>query len=920
MARNAEKAMTTLARWRAAQVQEAGGQRERRPYLASECNDLPQAEKWRLQIVREIAKKVAQIQNDASESPVNPINNDELPTVEDVVDVVIDTVLPETEPLTLSPEEVFSKVANDVSPIFASSQSPIKLPSLSPSVKSEQASTKDATQYKSGSLSLGSQKTTHSNPTSEKSEGSFSNSSKLPSKRNSKSSKDDSVVKAIAELQPQGKIISDHVDKLSDAVKILAHDVKVSQANSVPHNIDKIAKMSKELTSEAKALRDSIKCLSEDITRTKQELCCCVTEEDVNFPYHLFLIEIIINKIHMKCECFDIDSNNLVIAATFLGKQPIILYDSSCGKIDNFNKLNVGKSTLFAMTYDKICSIKKFEIVLLLTKQPPCSPCVTKIGETHMDYTCEFVTLREELCSKWRDQQPTDNILCTTSTPLSKNMYYLSCCMGENTDTIGIIEVTVRMSFLGKEITTAFCAQPKPQGTSFLLKDDHGMSMYSCQRVEMDDHGKILLEEGVMSKTTPPCLTSSPRHNNPHSSVSSSISKRSYEPPSQVNHGMARYDEIYTKMNVNELKIRVPKSSKVERTGKYDKIQELCSCESTAYNTGEQIQFELPKDCTYPEKTYTSNLKYTLKGLDRNEKKDRKLINVTPTNCPVPVDMSKMLHPQKDVFILKIGKKLETQDKKTDLEIELVTPKLPSANENNKNISAQCSNADVKKPLKPRKEKSKDRKGKGAGLGEFRIRDLNDEINKLMREKRHWEVQIKALGGPDHARVGPKMLDQDGKEVPGNRGYKYFGAAKDLPGVRELFEQEPPPPPRRTRADLMRDVDADYYGYRDDDDGLLMPLEQEAEKEAIANAVDEWKRNKEENKDQDLSDEENIYPEDPDDKRIEDEEAEPVRQVVTSHVAVPSQKDIEEALLRRKKQELLEKYGCMDVDVKLEQS
>lgn len=69
-----------------------------------------------------------------------------------------------------------------------------------------------------------------------------------------------------------------------------------------------------------------------------------------------------------------------------------------------------------------------------------------------------------------------------------------------------------------------------------------------------------------------------------------------------------------------------------------------------------------------------------------------------------------------------------------------------------------------------------------AGLGEFRIRDLNDEINKLMREKRHWEVQIKTLGGPDHARVGPKMLDQDGKEVPGNRGYKYFGAAKDLPG------------------------------------------------------------------------------------------------------------------------------------------
>ncbi|XP_074861761.1 pre-mRNA-splicing factor ISY1 homolog isoform X2 [Carettochelys insculpta] len=121
-----------------------------------------------------------------------------------------------------------------------------------------------------------------------------------------------------------------------------------------------------------------------------------------------------------------------------------------------------------------------------------------------------------------------------------------------------------------------------------------------------------------------------------------------------------------------------------------------------------------------------------------------------------------------------------------------------------------------------------------AGLGEFRIRDLNDEINKLLREKGHWEVRIKELGGPDYARVGPKMLDHEGKEVPGNRGYKYFGAAKDLPGVRELFEKEPLPPPRKTRAELMKAIDAEYYGYRDEDDGVLEPLEQEHEKRGRA--------------------------------------------------------------------------------------
>ena len=36
-----------------------------------------------------------------------------------------------------------------------------------------------------------------------------------------------------------------------------------------------------------------------------------------------------------------------------------------------------------------------------------------------------------------------------------------------------------------------------------------------------------------------------------------------------------------------------------------------------------------------------------------------------------------------------------------------------------------------------------------AGLDEFRIRNLNDEINTLLREKGHWEARIRELGGPD---------------------------------------------------------------------------------------------------------------------------------------------------------------------------
>src|SRR5438128_743063 len=39
-------------------------------------------------------------------------------------------------------------------------------------------------------------------------------------------------------------------------------------------------------------------------------------------------------------------------------------------------------------------------------------------------------------------------------------------------------------------------------------------------------------------------------------------------------------------------------------------------------------------------------------------------------------------------------------------------------------------------------------------LSDYQIRDLNDEINKLMREKHVWEVQIRNLGGPNYMRSG----------------------------------------------------------------------------------------------------------------------------------------------------------------------
>ncbi|KAJ2782688.1 NineTeen Complex (NTC) component [Coemansia javaensis] len=122
-------------------------------------------------------------------------------------------------------------------------------------------------------------------------------------------------------------------------------------------------------------------------------------------------------------------------------------------------------------------------------------------------------------------------------------------------------------------------------------------------------------------------------------------------------------------------------------------------------------------------------------------------------------------------------------------------------------------------------------------LGEAQIRDLNDQINRLLRTKNHWDARVLALGGPDYRKIGPKMLDHQGREVPGNRGYKYFGRAKELPDVREMLDEQARAAarPRRNRADLARRADAAYYGYGDeDDDGELLEFERAATAKRIA--------------------------------------------------------------------------------------
>ena len=199
-----------------------------------------------------------------------------------------------------------------------------------------------------------------------------------------------------------------------------------------------------------------------------------------------------------------------------------------------------------------------------------------------------------------------------------------------------------------------------------------------------------------------------------------------------------------------------------------------------------------------------------------------------------------------------------------------------------------------------------------AGLGEARLRDLNDEINKLFREKGHWERQIKTLGGPDYASIAPKVSEADGQLVPGGRGYRYFGAAKDLPGVRELFVSQTQAQARRTRGELYKHITPDYYGYRDEEDGTMLAEEEEAQGEinaalradaaaAAAAAPSAGSRKRARAGDSAEAAAEGGVGEGEEDEDLLEQEEALASSVFRAHVPLPSQRDLEAALLEKKK-------------------
>ena len=216
------------------------------------------------------------------------------------------------------------------------------------------------------------------------------------------------------------------------------------------------------------------------------------------------------------------------------------------------------------------------------------------------------------------------------------------------------------------------------------------------------------------------------------------------------------------------------------------------------------------------------------------------------------------------------------------------------------------------------------------GMGEHAIRDLNDEINKLLREKFQWNKRILELGGEDYNKLEIRQRREEGdiyvdveddvldESVRGSGGYRYFGAAKDLPGVKELFVRHATKMAKRKRGDVYKSITPDYFGLRDEDDGVLLEIETK-ESKRLKNELEKSRKHYKETR----SSESNIktvedllnwdhLSDDEDGCNYADTQIGGITgeaDAIAAHFAVPTQEIVEQTLLLKKKRELMAQLG-----------
>lgn len=133
-------------------------------------------------------------------------------------------------------------------------------------------------------------------------------------------------------------------------------------------------------------------------------------------------------------------------------------------------------------------------------------------------------------------------------------------------------------------------------------------------------------------------------------------------------------------------------------------------------------------------------------------------------------------------------------------------------------------------------------------INHVQIRDINEHLNKLFREKRAWEHHIKLLGGADYT------LLSGGDAGIKVKGYRYYGRARELPDVQEMLKQtEEAEKKKKSRTSEKQEAEVRlqirrerlgpfYYGCYDGDSSPV-PTKKDVDKElGYTNEEGKYKR------------------------------------------------------------------------------
>lgn len=481
---------------------------------------------------------------------------------------------------------------------------------------------------------------------------------------------------------------------------------------------------------------------------------------------NLILLEFLVDQINLD---FEIQQElasvmgETCVSFQFLDNAPLLVceQDFSNNKMNGCNSVKSGKSCLFSLTPQQAEEASKmFDITVEVFKKmkPGVLPDKIPIGGSVICIANLFNELVESIATA--GESPTAKAL--------KDCFKISNSNGEN---VGHLSVYIRMSCFGKLIVTQFQMNLEDKSVQFKAKEGHYLFKYNkgkgdCNKDEQDwqkkkynpDCPKVPCANFVMDQpqqppANQPCpIQPCPFNPKPVESNQPCVQPMRPQIPCAPDYGMSMspygqmdtpclecsappptrnpsgaYQEIGAQMGGNALTIRVHKDkNKPEEDELTVSSDDGCCCTVENYgkkkkkppteyqvsqvSPNQQQQLAMRPGVPDPNAPFSFKMGGCGQAADNN-------VIVNPPTCTANdgTVFTEISDPNRDVFILRIGKKSEGVDKKNNLELELCTPKAPDIKPPPKKETrdTQYEPGDVPSDGKPAKGGKKPKGGKG---------------------------------------------------------------------------------------------------------------------------------------------------------------------------------------------------------------